>query len=196
MTDKTPNDNLQDIVEDLRNYSYQWIKGDSIGKINEFQDIVEFNGNVYVLFTDGSRIGLNILDEFVVKIEKGYFEPEIPRVQTLIPPREVVQPRQNIEFIRQERLESPIAELLRKQKENWVDVNITLSINLPKKALWDVIVSSFDNAEEEIIEIVTNELNIEIVREALRKSVKDIYLTKTNSPKNVRASNNISEREG
>jgi hypothetical protein len=84
---------------------------------------------------------------------------------------------------------------LSKQKENWVDVDLKLSINLPPRSLWDVLMSSFDDAEKDILEYVTKDLDIEVVRQSLRESIKDIYKKQKTiiSQKNVRSQDSIPE---
>ena len=79
------------------------------------------------------------------------------------------QPQQRIKN------ENPIVSLLEKQKPNWVDVNIKLELNLPTKSLYNVLTSSFDNAEDEIIEFVVRDLDLEVVKESLRINIRQIY---------------------
>jgi hypothetical protein len=76
-----------------------------------------------------------------------------------------------------------------------VDVDLKLSINLPPKSLWDILISSFDDAEKDILEFVTKDLDIEVVRQSLRESIKEIYKKQKNptSVKNVRSQDSISE---
>lgn len=189
---KKENNNM-DPVSELSNFSYQWIKGDNIGHVNDFKELIEFNGQSYIVFTDDSRLALSLLDEYTVKVEKGFYETAFDKVENpiieQIPQSQRRTGRSEVHQVQKQ--ESPISALLRKQKENWVDVDLKLTINLPKKQLWDVILSSFDNAEDEIIEYVTKDLDIEVVREALKKAIMDIYLTKT-AQKNVRTQNTIS----
>ena len=71
--------------------------------------------------------------------------------------------------------ETSIVSLLEKQKPNWVDVNIKLELNLPTKSLYNVLTSSFDNAEDEIIEFVVRDLDLEVVKESLRINIRQIY---------------------
>ena len=66
-------------------------------------------------------------------------------------------------------------KLLKKQKENWVNVNITLKLNLPPKSLYNVLISSFDNADDEIINYITEGIDIEDIRSALADSISNYY---------------------
>jgi uncharacterized protein YPO0396 len=85
-------------------------------------------------------------------------------------PNRVVQTVSSVELE-----ESPIYTLLKKQKENWVSVNITLKLNLPSKSLYNVLISSFDGAENEIIDYVTEGIDIEDIRAALGESISQHY---------------------
>lgn len=187
--------------ENYGDFSYQWIKGDNISRINHFKEvIVDQEGRKYILFTDGSRISVDILDEYTVRIEKGYDEFQAIRnsveVQVVDPNQKSVKSRDFKEIPHKiESQESPIFSLLSKQKENWVDVDLKLSINLPPRSLWEVLVSSFEDAENDILEYVTKDLDIEVVRQSLRESIKEIYKKQKISPtlKNVRTQDPISE---
>ena len=194
---------LSELKEEYGKYSYQWIKGDNLSMTQHYQDILEEGGKKYIIFTDKSRISLDLLDEYMIKVERGFEEQvrvsnptkeliqmdeEITK-QSVVKSRELLQNKQKIEIEN-----SPIFSLLAKQKENWVDVDLRLSINLPPKSLWDVLMGSFDDAEKDILEYVTKDLDIEVVRQSLRESIKEIYKKNKNIPvKNVRSQDSISE---
>lgn len=195
MTEK----DTSELKEDYSKFSYQWIKGDLISKVQHYQDIMEEGDKKYMIFTDKSRILLDLLDEYMIRVDKGFEE-----VQSAINPLEVVPVDPLTQSVVKSRgpnqeqsqvnTENPIFSLLSKQKENWVDVDLQLSINLPPKSLWDVLVSSFDEAEKDILEYVTKDLDIEIVRQSLRNSIKDIYKKQKNIPlKNVRSQDSSPE---
>lgn len=199
MTDK----DLSELKEEYSQFSYQWIKGDNMSQTQHFEDLVEFDGKKYILFSDKSRIALDLLDEYMIKVEKG-FEENIPKASDNLllnqpsgdQQSKGVKTREVHEIKPQVNNESPIFSLLSKQKENWVDVDLKLSINLPPKSLWDVLMGSFDEAEKDILEYVTKDLDIEVVRQSLRESIKEIYKKNKASittQKNVRSQDSISE---
>jgi hypothetical protein len=70
---------------------------------------------------------------------------------------------------------NPITSLLEKQKPNWVEVDIKLKLNLPSKSLYNVLTTSFEDADSEIIEFVVRDLDLEIIKESLRINIKEIY---------------------
>ncbi len=199
MTEK----DLSELKEEYGKYSYQWIKGDNLSITQHYQDILDEGGKKYIIFTDKSRISLDLLDEYMIRVERGFEEQvrvisptkeliqideEITK-QSVVKSRELSQDKQKIEIEN-----SPIFSLLAKQKENWVDVDLRLSINLPPKSLWDVLMGSFDDAEKDILEYVTKDLDIEVVRQSLRESIKEIYKKNKNIPlKNVRSQDSVSE---
>ena len=199
MTEK----DLSELKEEYEKYSYQWIKGDNLSITQHYQDILEEGGKKYVIFTDKSRISLDLLDEYMIRVERGFEEQvrvsnptkeliemdeEITK-QSVVKSRELSQDKRKIEIEN-----SPIFSLLAKQKENWVDVDLRLSINLPPKSLWDVLMGSFDDAEKDILEYVTKDLDIEVVRQSLRESIKEIYKKNKNIPlKNVRSQDSVPE---
>lgn len=190
---------LAELKEDYSQFSYQWEKGENVSKIQHYKDLVNENGKTYLLFTDGNRISLDLLDEFMIRVAREYKEgsldPNFKENESQNISKSLVKSR---EFESKKHLateENPIFSLLSKQKENWVDVDLKLSINLPQKSLWDILVSSFDDAEKDILEFVTKDLDIEVVRQSLRESIKEIYKKqKTHtSVKNVRSQDSISE---
>jgi hypothetical protein len=196
MTDK----DISELKEEYSNFSYQWIKGDNISQTQHFEDLIEERGRKYIIFSDKTRIALDLLDEYMIKVEMG-FEEIIPTSdvklvsQTDLSQNKGVKKRDAQEIKTQAVEGNPIFALLSKQKENWVDVDLKLSINLPPRSLWDVLMGSFDEAEKDILEYVTKDLDIEVVRQSLRESIKDIYKKQKTitSQKNVRSQDSIPE---
>lgn len=199
MTEK----DLSELKEEYGKYSYQWIKGDNLSMTQHYSDIIEEGNSKYIIFTDKSRISLDLLDEYMIRVERG-FEEHVKVNNTPIDLMQVdedlnkykgIKSRDAVyESPRSQNEGSPIFSLLSKQKENWVDVDLKLAINLPPKSLWDVLMGSFDDAEKDILEYVTKDLDIEVVRQSLRESIKEIYKKNKNVPvKNVRSQDSISE---
>lgn len=196
MTDK----DISELKEEYSVFSYQWIKGDNISHTQHFEDLIEEGGRKYIVFSDKSRIALDLLEEYMIKVERG-FEEIIPAAEVnLVSQSDVSQnkgvKKREVNEIKSEIKEgNPIFALLSKQKENWVDVDLKLSINLPPRSLWDVLMGSFDEAEKDILEYVTKDLDIEVVRQSLRESIKDIYKKQKTitSQKNVRSQDSIPE---
>lgn len=200
LTDKT----LPELKEELSQKDFQWIKGDKMGNIEGFKDIVsdEITGMTFVEFVSGGRINLELLNEYMdmfaaskVDYSNSHIpipQPEIPAIQQTTQAKvQKIQPQ--VSAIELE--ESPIYTLLKKQKENWVNVNITLKLNLPSKSLYNVLISSFDGAENEVIDYVTEGIDIEDIRAALGESISSYYeqAKKSTSQRAEKKENNIQE---
>jgi hypothetical protein len=69
---------------------------------------------------------------------------------------------------------------LKKQKNNWVNVNISLKLNLPSKNLYGVLTSSFEDADTEIVNFVTEGVDIDEIKAALGESILSYYDKKKN----------------
>jgi hypothetical protein len=74
--------------------------------------------------------------------------------------------------------DTPIHKLLKKQKPNWVDINISIKLNLPTKDLYTVLINSFEGAEDEIAEYVVEGVEIEDIKKALSESIKNAFYGK------------------
>ena len=82
------------------------------------------------------------------------------------------------------RPDSPIKQLLKKQKENLIPLNLTLKVNLPPKALFDVLIDSYNNAEEEILNFAVDKVDLEAIKQSIKESIQTNYY-KTNGRENT-----------
>jgi len=178
---------LPEVKEELSKYDFQWIKGDKMGNVEKFLDVSpdEATGMTFVEFKGGGRINVELLEEYLDKFpatrvdfkdEPVITEPALEQSiqgNNLPSTSDKQASRNTVSSVQLE--ESPIYKLLKKQKENWVNVNITLKLNLPPKSLYNVLISSFDNADDEIINYITEGIDIEDIRSALADSISNYY---------------------
>lgn len=181
LTDKS----LPEIEAELMNSAFQWIKGENLGMVEKFNGVSEDGNSKYVNFKGGGRMNLSIISEFM-----DIF-PSTPVILDSIP----TQTQQTNEKIKVNSVvyegakisseESAIYKLLKKQKPNWVNVNISLKLNLPTKSLYDVLITSFEDADSEISNYVTEGIDIEDIKEAISESIKSSFynLEKTKNKK-------------
>jgi len=200
LTDKT----LPELKEELSQKDFQWIKGEKMGNIEGFRDVIsdETTGMSFLEFVSGGRINLELLNEYMDMFPASKVDfsgmhtaithSEIPPI-TQTTQAKVQKIQHQVSSIELE--ESPIYTLLKKQKENWVNVNITLKLNLPSKSLYNVLISSFDGAENEVIDYVTEGIDIEDIRAALGESISSYYeqAKKSTSQRAEKKENNIQE---
>ena len=161
--------------KELKPFLYKWTKGDNSGTVCEYESVFKdpTTGIIWINFKGGTRINYALLNEYMMQIDASSIVHNEPVSQNNnLPVKNVMLSESKAKA---PDLENPIVSLLQKQKPNWVEVGINLKLNLPTKNLYNVLTSSFDDAEEEIIEFVVRDLDIEIIKESLRINIKDIY---------------------
>lgn len=174
---------LEEIELELKNSNFQWIKGENMGSIERFSSVSSDPNGKFLNFVGGNRINLQILGEFMdifpaspINFDSSFSTPASS------PPK--VEEKGKVNSVNYESSlsgveESPIYKLLKKQKPNWVNVSISLKLNLPTKSLYNVLISSFEDAESEIANYVTEGVDIEDIKEAIAESIRvSFYDTK------------------
>ena len=175
--------NLTEInsIEDMKalyeNMEFQWIKGDDIGSAERYKNVVSSDTECFIEFISGKRINSNLMEEYMI------YYPAPPKLNLPVSAEYVEIPKQSTvtsivysdENGRNEADESPIYKLLKKQKKNAVEVSIKLKLNLPSKELYDVLSTSFDDAEKEIIDFVLSGIDIDDIKSSLADSIKKTY---------------------
>jgi len=181
---------LEEIDAELKNSDFQWIKGEQTGMIEKYSGVDETNGLKFLNFQGGGRINLDMLHEFMdvfpsTPIQFG----ELNAPNNPPSPQSPANQKGSVNSVDYGKTvqvgveESPIYKLLKKQKPNWVNVNISLKLNLPTKSLYNVLISSFEDAETEIANYVTEGVDIEDIKEAIAESIRtSFYEAKKNSP--------------
>lgn len=171
---------IEEINSELKNFDFQWLKGENQGAIEKFDNVVQLGDMKFITFKGGNRINLDLLREYmdVFPAMPGSFDssPVAPTPPVQTPQIPVQAPKGSVNSVsygsQPSGDESAIYKLLKKQKPNWVDVNISLKLNLPTKSLYNVLISSFEDAESEIANYVTEGIDIEDVKSAISESIK------------------------
>lgn len=176
---------LEEIDAELRNSDFQWIKGEQAGMIEKYAGIEETNGMKFLNFQGGGRVNLEILREFMdifPSTPVQFEELNVPKSNSPVPPQPSSLSKKgsvnSVDYGKTVQVgveESPIYKLLKKQKPNWVNVNISLKLNLPTKSLYNVLISSFEDAETEIASYVTEGVDIEDIKEAIAESIRTSF---------------------
>lgn len=167
-------------IEELREYlsgfsKYQWLKSERAGTITEFLNVaVEQDGAVWVEFMDGSRIKYELLNEYVLKTNN---EHELLDVEAPIH----AEQKTNVSNVsvrtapKPAAVDNPIHTLLKKQKPNPVNIDITIEMNIPSAELYNVICQSFENADEEIVNYIVSGLDIDTIKNSVKEAIKKYY---------------------
>ena len=164
---------IEHLDKELRPFVYKWTKGDNDGEICEYEDLFKdpTSGIIWINFKGGSRINYLLLNDFMLQIEPSAVKEGAIEQLASLPMRNVMLSDNKSKVTLPD---NPIVSLLHKQKANWVEVGINLKLNLPTKNLYNVLTSSFEDAEEEIIEFVVRDLDIELIKDSLRINIKEI----------------------
>lgn len=189
---------IEILNRELSPFAYKWTKGDNDGQVCEYDSVFKdpTTGVVWVNFKDGTRINYALLNDYMIQIDS------VPVKSVLIAPITTINSTKsagsrNIMVVDNSSVttvsSNPITSLLEKQKPNWVEVGIKLKLNLPTKSLYNILTSSFDDADKEIIEFVVNDLDIEIIKDSLRQNIREIY--KGNNATIRKGGNSISEED-
>ena len=176
------NKNMENIEEidvevldrELKPFLYKWTKGDNSGTVCEYEDVFKdpTTGIIWINFKGGTRINYSLLSEYMIQLDASSIVHSEPIVAGTNQLKNVMISDNRTKV---NNSTNPIVSLLEKQKPNWVEVGINLKLNLPTKNLYSVLNSSFEDAEDEIIEFVVRDLDIELIKESLRINIKDIY---------------------
>lgn len=155
---------------------FQWIKTERAGLVSYFQGVTHQNGMVLIEFADGSRVNYDMLGDAVMKIyddtmlldlgDEAVVQQPRPQHRTQVGPVSIGQPAQK---------ENPIHQLLNKQKENPVGISIEIQLNLPPAQLYAVLSSSFENAEDEIVDYVVQGIDVPAIKDAVRRAILNHY---------------------
>jgi hypothetical protein len=186
---------MEVLEKELSPFSYKWTKGDNNGIVCEYDNIFKdpTTGVIWVNFKDGTRINYSLLNDYMIQIDPILVQNTI---NTLLAPTNTPNSTKSMGARNVMIVDNtpsvtvsanPITSLLEKQKPNWVEVGIKLKLNLPTKSLYNILTSSFEDADTEIIEFVVNDLDIEIIKDSLRQNIREIY--KANHA-NIRKSGN------
>jgi hypothetical protein len=186
---------MEVLEKELSPFSYKWTKGDNNGIVCEYDNIFKdpTTGVIWLNFKDGTRINYSLLNDYMIQIDPILVQNTI---NTLVAPTNTPNSTKSMGARNVMIVDNtpsvtvsanPITSLLEKQKPNWVEVGIKLKLNLPTKSLYNILTSSFEDADTEIIEFVVNDLDIEIIKDSLRQNIREIY--KANHA-NIRKSGN------
>ena len=165
---------IEHLDKELSPFVYKWTKGDNDGEICQYENLFKdpTTGIIWINIKGGSRINYLLLNDFMLQIEPSSVKQGATEQLASLPMRNVMLSDNKSKVTLPD---NPIVSLLHKQKANWVEVGINLKLNLPTKNLYNVLTSSFEDAEEEIIEFVVRDLDIELIKDSLRINIKDIY---------------------
>ena len=172
---------LEEAIALYKGMEFQWIKGDDMMSTELFKDVKISGDNMFVEFQSGKRINSELMDEFMTyfpaspRAIPNASQPNIQVLPTAHKTSTVTDIAYDDQTQKRGNENSPIYNLLRKQKKNVVEVSIKIKLNLPPKDLYGVLSSSFDDADNEIINFVLDGVDIDDIKTSLGESIKKSY---------------------
>jgi hypothetical protein len=184
----------EELHEKFSELDFLWIKGDNSGDTERYTRIAGNAENTFVVFQSGNRINLDLIDEYMTSFPKSHESLNLNSVPAAPVATPFYQPlvQASVQSISYESVpssssDSPLFKLLEKRKKNMVDVSIKLKINLPSKDLYNVLIESFEGAEDEVIDYIISEIEIDEIKRSLSESIKKNYYQKSDAPKTIQS---------
>ena len=179
---------LEELSEELSSLEFQWVKGDFTGSQEFFQSLESEGDLIFIRFKSGNRLNLELASDYLESFPySGMDFSSIDKVETTN--TQIKKKSAEINSVKYSRPEqpvsknSPIYNLLGKQKPNMVDVSISIKLNLPPKELYDVLISSFEEAEEDIVEYIISSIDIDDIKKAISSSIVESYYSRSKQAK-------------
>lgn len=159
-------------MENTEEVKLQWIKGDKFGTV----ETIKGTDNEWTLFNSGGRIATNLIPEFLEPVngEPLDFDPPTPALKKAAEVYKQKVPTQEV-------ISSPIRTLFDKQKKNdKIKLNLTFPIEVPKKAIYEIISSSFDSEEvnDELESFIKDQISEDLILDSLFDSIKELIKTR------------------
>ena len=173
-------ENIEETPQEVQeNIHWQWIKGDNIGSVVTFNN----EGPIWITFNEGGRIATELRDEFLQQLDPDiageFVKPHTSGIDPLntsavlsapIPVKNIV-----------EDTISPIRILFNKQKKNnKVKLLLEFPVNIPTKAIYELMSTSFDSTEvnEQLYSFILDQLSEDEIKECLTDSIKSLIESK------------------
>lgn len=157
---------------------YQWIKGDTFGKIVT----VESTDAQFTNFTDGSRIFTNVIGEFLQEVTNG--KVPLPGAEKL---SQLVQGDVSLTKTETQDVSIPskansvvepevtvMGKMIQKMsKKNVVNVPIQINLNIPTPALYTMLSEGMEaeDLNEEIMAVALQQVNMENLQGYIKKNI-------------------------
>ncbi len=174
---------MQDAYNRYSGLDFQWIKGENLSNVEKFKSISTNGENIFVDFISGNKINVDLIGDYFVTFpasEVDFGKNPVATQPKILPSISKNSAVTSIVYESEPaKKDSPIYSLLKKQKNNQVEVSIKIKLNLPPKELYSVLLSSFDDAESEIIQYVLDGIDIEDIKLSLAESIKRSYYSES-----------------
>lgn len=182
-------------MNSTKELTYQWTKGDLAGTVEIFDN----NDGNWITFKSGRRINVELFNEYLFDTSSGSVDNFMgvtgvnfvqddnnysSQKSNTVPTNESVQVNSNIpntsnvapqnQPIVKPQL-TPVQILLTQATKESTKIDITISIDVPKKSVYSLIKDAFDNTniDEEILNTIYIEINNNEFKENIKKQIEE-----------------------
>jgi hypothetical protein len=167
---------------------FEWVKTERQGEVCQFQEFLVLDGVEYVVFTDSSRVRYDLIGDVVLQHQypEEILGDDLALARSILPPPspppspaasqpQFVLEQQPITSLREI---DPVTAILEKTKKKTEKISLTLTLKIPAPELYNVIKENFDNAEDVLLQNVMEQIHDNLLREALKRELQNIYQKK------------------
>lgn len=172
---------VDSLNQKFKNHDFQWIKGENMMNTVTFSHASHDGSDFFLNFKGGGRINYSLLEDYMTWFPAASITAIAPvEVHETNKPQISQASITSIQYEdgpgkRSQSSDSPIYSLLSRQKKNPVEIQLKIKVPLPSKDLFNVLISSFDDAEQEIIQFIVDSIDTEDITKTLSKSIRENY---------------------
>lgn len=158
---------------------YQWIKGEKTGNVEQYAS----HDNEWVYFVGGSRINVQLLQEFMLQVDANTpLDFSITRQDMPVQAASVVQrnPVQKKEEF------NPVKSLLKQASKDNLKCTYNFEISIPKKSVYNLIEDSFEtDTSSLILELIMADIKKDELYKLVEEQIKEQILKFYNNGNNT-----------
>lgn len=174
---------------------YQWIKGDRMGDIIEWEGtIVQDDGTNFLVFKDGTRGNESLMGDFYMEIpsrSEPFIDMEMARPEVNYLPQDANPPLARVDsypapgnFQAHPQQESAIGKLLNDSKKTKTTLKLTIIADIPPSDLMKVLSESYDDGEKQVLDYLSANVDITDIKSQIAKQVWEQIFVKKKPRKN------------
>jgi hypothetical protein len=151
---------------------YQWVKGEKAGTVETYSS----HDGEWVYFIGGARIGVNVINEFMIQVDANTPVMEVKPEDHIGKP---VNRAPEIQLSKKEDF-NPVKALLKQSSKNKQQFTYRFDLDIPKVPVYNLIGESFDvDLDEMIVDMLMSTVDRNLlyknVREQLKEQILKIY---------------------
>lgn len=174
------NDTTQELVSDVKVRRFQWTSSEKIGVVEIYDKEAESAGMNWIVFKSGNRVNKELVKNLMYEL--GENEPALQidsnfdNNQHDASITNGIDPTAGLTTAPSAKAStkiSPVRTLLEKQAKHEVNMPFNLMVTIPKSDIFAILKDSFDDAEDELILMLLDKVNVNNLKEQLKDKITD-----------------------